>query len=286
MTHATGELVVFLDGDALPHPDLLAAYWTAYQTTAPHCFFCGHLFSLPDLEYIDDPQTGTLSDHPLASVMKDYLTQRLSTIVIPEEQITTDFGMIHKRAVSGAYPFPALAIMQEQVVELLDRCPSTGVGWIGWSPHNGAILLNDLQKVGGFDVDIPFSEGWELTYRLQQQGYQPQFVPQAHSYHLYHHHAFADPARAWQETLVRHRAIRYMMHKHQDLALGLLFFWFASLWPDPFFPEEAVIHDLLTFDDRYRAMTPERWQAYQQVLDQHPIYRLTAERDAVFQRAS
>ena len=57
---ARGELVVFLDGDALPAPDLLEQHWQSYEQAGPNAVLCGLQHSLPELEYSQDPQTGTL----------------------------------------------------------------------------------------------------------------------------------------------------------------------------------------------------------------------------------
>ena len=273
---AEGELVVFLDGDALPGPELLSRYLEAYQRYGSRVVLCGFQYSLPDLEYFQDPQTGSLMELPLPSVMWDYIDTHLEEMVITEEMIQRDFAAVHARAREGGYPFEALKQLQDQVLELFAQCPGAAINWLGFSPHNGAIPHDLLFATGGFDEQIPFSEGWELAYRLHKEG-AGIYPVRAASYHLYHHHVFAEPEAAQEEVQVRCQAIEYMVHKHRDSRIRLLYFWFAHLWPDPFLPEEAVIGELEEFDRRYRTLSEEQWQEYQIILDHHPLWSFLPE---------
>ena len=263
---ARGELVVFLDGDALPAPDLLQCYSEAYQREGDQVFFCGDSRCLPDLEFFQDPQTGKLGDWPMPSVLADRLVANRSDMIIDEDMIRNNFDLIEQRAVKGGYPFPALQKYNAQVFQLLETCPAAKSGWVGFVPHNAAIPAHMLATVGGFDEEIAFSEGWELAYRLQHVlGVEARALG-ARSYHLYHYHDFA----RLEERDVRYGAIEHMVAKHKDERIRLLYFWMGALWPDPHFPEEGLVPDLLEFEKRYRGLSAEEWQDYQLVLDHHP----------------
>lgn len=263
---AQGELVVFLDGDALPAPDLLERYWEAYRREGAGVFFSGHSYCLPDLEYFQDPQTGVLADWSMPSVLIDRLAANRDNLVIDEDMVRHRFELIEQRAVEGGYPFPALKARQIQVRQLLEDCPAAQCGWVGFVPHNGAIPAAMLAAEGGFDEDITFSEGWELAYRLQRCLRAEIQVIDARSYHLYHYHDFDKP----EESDVRYRAIEHMVAKHRDERIRLLYFWFGYLWPDPQLPEAGLVPDLLEFERRYRELSAEEWQDYQLVLNNHP----------------
>jgi glycosyltransferase involved in cell wall biosynthesis len=279
---AQGELVVFLDGDALPAPDLLERYWEAYQERGEQAVFCGFQYSLPELEYFQDPQKGTLMEVPMPSVLKDYLEARREGMVLTEEMIRRDFAAVRARACEGGYPFPELKEKEEQVSRLLALDPGAVCGWVGFVPHNGAIPRRLLDQAGGFDEAIPFSEGWELAYRLRHAWGARIYGVQANSYHLYHHHQFADP----QERLVRYRAIEYMVAKHQDDRLRLLYFWLASLWPDYLIPQEALVHDLVELERCYRELPEETWQDYQIVLRNHPGIAPLLQEETVYENCA
>ena len=267
---AQGELLVFLDGDALPGPNLLQRYTDAYGQYGTEAVLCGRQYNLPDLEYMQNPQTGILIDMPVPSVVQDYISAHLMEMAITEEMIQEDFAQVRDRAWEGAYPFDALKEVQDQVLELFAQVPDAAVRWLGFVPHNGAVGRDLLEQAGGFDDRIPFSEGWELAYRLQKMGAHMHAV-KAPSYHLYHYHPFAEKEAAHREVQVRHRAIEYMVRKHRDERIRLLYFWFAQLWPDPFIPEEALVPDLVEFDRLYRAMPQEQWRDYRRILENHPL---------------
>lgn len=269
---AKGQLVVFLDGDALPHPDLLRHYWKAYQETQGEEYFFGFYYSLPDLEYFQDPATGVLVDRPLASFMKDYIALHRQEMVVTPAYIACDFGTIHQRADEGIYPTSFVAAMQRQTLALFEHISTPRTGWLGFIPHNAAVPLEALLRVEGFDPSIPFCEGWEMAFRLEQAGYHAMPVKEAQSYHLYHFHSFSDPEKAREETRIRRRAIEYMASKHQVPWIQLIFFWFAALSSTPFFSEETVVRHLVEFERLYSNMTPEKWIGYQAILDRNPLW--------------
>ncbi|MCC7263836.1 MAG: glycosyltransferase [Candidatus Latescibacteria bacterium] len=273
---ARGELLVFLDGDALPAPDLLQCYLEASRRHGPRAVFCGFQRCLPDLEYLQDPQTGAVVGDEVPSVLYDYLSVQSEALRITEEMVAAGFAAIHARSCEGGYPFPESKRRQDQVFTLLARQPESAVGWLGFIPHNGAVPRALFAASGGFDEQIPFSEGWELAYRLQH-GYGAHIQPLAGavSYHLYHYHPFEDPQEAGKEAQRRYDAIEYMVAKHGDERIRLLYCWFASLWPDPFVPAEAVVEDLQHFDRLYRQLSASQWQEYQIVFQYHPAQLLS-----------
>ena len=268
---AAGELVVFLDGDALPAPDLLDRYRLAFEEHGPECLLCGMQYSLAELEFFQDPQTGELaSDVPVASVVRDFVGVRRHELVVTEEMVVNDFDAIRARAREGGYPFEESKRRQEEARELLRERPDGECGWLAFIPHNGGGSRAQLLQAGGFDEDIPFNEGWELAYRMRRHhGCRIRSVP-ADTYHLYHYHPFLDPEGGKREGQIRYRAIEYMVDKHDDDRIRLLYFWYAHLWPDYYIPQEALVTDLLEFDRLYSSLSFETWRQYQVILKQHP----------------
>lgn len=265
---ATGELIVFLDGDALPGPELVDAYWQAYREWPEPAVFCGFQRSLACVEYLRDPATGSLPEEGLPSVVRDFLTARAAELLVTPTMVAEDFTAVRARAQDGGYPFPESAERQRQSLDLLRTRPESSVAWVAFIPHNGAVPRELMVAGGGFDEGMTFSEGWELAYRLQRRrGVQVRAVG-AESYHLYHRHAFTqDPLG---ETRVRFQAVEHLAAKHLDPRVRLLYFWYASLWPDPFIPREAVVRDLVDLDNRYRELSAAGWRDCELVLRQHP----------------
>lgn len=276
---AQGKLVVFLDGDALPHPHLLSAYWQAHQHNST-AFFFGHYFSLPFVEYLQNPATGKRVARPLASFMRDYLEQHLEDWLVTPDMITSHFEAVQERAVEGIYPQQSVSALQRQVLDLFSERHSPVVGWLGFVPHNGAVPLKALQEVEGFDEVISFMEGWELAYRLQQSGYVPRPVLEASSYHLYHYHRFSDPKQVGAEVQIRRDAIEYMASKHGLPWFRLIHFWLAGFGDLPLLPEVLEIPDLFVFDECWKKMNHTRWLPYQAILDRHPFWIISQEEEA------
>ncbi len=269
---ARGEFVAFLDGDSLPHPQWLQRHIEGIETGGRASLLCGAEYSLPDLEYLQDPQRGIPMADKTPSIMRKYLQVHRQEIILTEEMILNAFDRIEARAVLGWYPFPELEILQEQIAELFVQHPDSPIGWLGFFPNNGAVLREAFLEVGGFDPDMAFSEGWDLAYRLQQHGCQPRLVPEAKAYHLYHYHDFSDPLKAYQETLAPQRAMQYMERKYSDPKLLLFHFWYASIWPDSLLPEETLLTDLSAFHHAYADWPASRLHALRTVLDHHPTW--------------
>ena len=268
---AEGELAVFLDGDALPAPHLLQQYWDGYQLHGERGVLCGEQYCLPDVEYFQDPQTGTLvRDVPMASVLKDFLAVRSEEFAITEEQVRSDFGAIQERALLGGYPQEGSRVRQEQVQRLLAERPQASVAWLALIPHNCAIPRRMLPIAGGFDEEISFHEGWELAYRLQRYEGASIHRIAAATYHLYHYHPFAEPEAAAVEREIRQRAVQYMASKHQDPRIQLVHFWLGYLHHDPLIPEECLIVDLVELDRQYEELPEAIWQEYEIILGNHP----------------
>jgi len=271
LSSASGELAVFLDGDALPAPDLLEQYTRSRATHGSRSVLCGEQYCLPELEYLQDPEKGALvQDVLLPSVLRDFVIARREQFAVTRDMVRNRFGLIRDRARAGGYPFEESEQRQLEAMELIQQRPSAPLAWVGFIPHNGAVDTDLVRSVGGFDEDIPFSEGWELAYRLQRESQASVYSVRAESYHLYHYHPFAGPEAARAQTAVRHRAVEHMARKHADPRIRILYFWFAHLWSDPYLPEELLTDGLLELDGLYKGLPEDVWREYEMILDQHP----------------
>ncbi len=271
---AQGELIAFLDGDALPHPAWLEHLWAAWRRGGRQHYLCGFLYSLPLIEYLPDPQQLVFDPERTPSVLADFLQINRDEVLITQEQIRHDFAGVHARAQEGGYPFDELKTIQDQTAGLYAAHPDSPVGFLGFYPHNSAVPRQAFCAVGGFAADIPFSEGWDLAYRLQQAGVLPGFVREAFTYHLYHYHEFSDPSKLKEEQRKRVAAIAYMAHQNGNPKLWLIELWRTSIWPDPFVPEELVLRDLLHFHQCYQQITPREMAQIEALLTRHPLWNI------------
>ena len=277
---ARGELVAFLDGDALPHPAWLEHLWAAWKQEKCTRYLCGFMYSLPLLEYLPNPQQAVFDEKRTSSVLADFLRIKLDQVLVTEDLIRNDFASIHARAQEGGYPSAALKTAQDQVAELHAAHPNSPVSFLGFYPHNSAVPRQAFLNVGGFVAHIPFSEGWDLAYRLQAAGVLPGFVREAFTYHLYHYHEFSDPSKLKDEQRKRVAAIAYMAHHNNNPKLWLIELWRAGIWPDPFVPKELVLRDLLHFHQRYQQITPNEIAEIEALLTRHPLWNIHSHRAA------
>jgi glycosyltransferase involved in cell wall biosynthesis len=266
MEEAQGELVLFLDGDALPGPCWLQSFWEAHARTKQDGYFVGYKYSIKNLEFIEDLQKGTCFDYT-PSFIPHIVRLNLEEYAITGEMVAHNFQKIQARAQEGGYPYPELAKTQRQIIELLDTFPDSPIAWISASPHSLAVPAKALARIKGFDGQMPHSEAWKFGLDLQRVGFRPHLVEEATTYHLYHHHRPTN-----EDESVRYRAIRHMMHKAGDSRILLVQFWLGTVWPDRFIPEEMRIPDLVALHRLYTGLTDEAFRPYEHVFNRHPLW--------------
>ncbi len=189
------------------------------------------------------------------------------------EVIVVDDGCTDGTDVMLTAEYPEVHV-QDQVTELYTAHPDSPIGFLGFYPHNSAVPRQAFLDVGGFAAHIPFSEGWDLAYRLQAAGVLPGFVREALTYHLYHYHEFSNPSKFKDEQRKRVAGISYMSHHNNNPKLWLIELWRAGIWPDPFIPEELILRDLLHFHQCYQQITPSEIAEIEALLTRHPLWNI------------
>jgi glycosyltransferase involved in cell wall biosynthesis len=231
---ATGDIVIFLDGDTLAHPELVARHLTRHQQF-PDFIVRGETWHIRHTRQLLNPETGTPQpgqEFPVAQMSESDRERALVTRL----QIRQDFGALERRARPGIYPGFGPGKLYELEMDALRNHPDCEVLWAAASGHNLSVARTTFLEAGGFNTDISFDEHRRLALRLCQRGLRI-MATSARSFHLIHRSGWRDPLQenTWEE-------IFYRSHPLPEVAL-LSFFW-ASLSDKPPFPSQACLRSL------------------------------------------
>jgi len=231
---ATGDILLFLDGDTLAAPDLVATHMELHRHS-PDLVVRGETQHLRCTRLFLDPETGTPKPGDEAKVQRMTGTERARSFVT-REQIRHAFAEIDNRAQPGIYPGFGPRKLHEIEMEVFRTHPECKVLWAAATGSNQSLSRKAFLESGGFHAQISINEHRELALRLCQAGLRMTRAP-GRSYHLIHRSGWRDPLedREWER-------IFYDAHPLPEVAL-LPFLW-ASLSDPPPFPAPACIRSL------------------------------------------
>ncbi len=232
---ATGDVLLFMDGDTLAGPQAVAAHAAAHAD-GQAVVGRGDTLHIRATRFFRDPETGAPWPHDearVAALPPREVAQALVTRTLIEE----DFATIDRRAVPGIYPGWGPRRLYELERDALLHHPECTVLWAACSGHNFSVRRSLFLAAGGFDERLDINEHRELALRLTQRGARMRWVGQSRSYHLTHRTGWRDPVvdRRW-ETLF-HAA-------HPDPSVKLLVVFWAGLDPARIVPAAARIGTL------------------------------------------
>lgn len=231
---ATGDILLFLDGDTLAAPDLVARHLEVH-CQAPNLVVRGETYHLRGTRPFLDPETGTPRPGEESRVAKMSASERARG-TISLAQIRGDFAAIDARAQPGIYPGFGPRALLELEMDALRSNPDCPVLWAAASGSNQSLSRAAFLESGGFHPDISINEHRELALRLCSRGLR--MAPTlARTYHMIHRSGWRDPLldTAWED-------IFYAAHPIPEVAL-LPFLW-ASLSEAAPFPPASFIHSL------------------------------------------
>jgi GT2 family glycosyltransferase len=225
---ATGDVLVFLDGDTLAGPGFVAAHAAAHARDERLCGR-GETFHIRQTRMLLDPETAApqagqaerLARLPAAEILAMKVTRR---------QISEDFGAIECRASPGVYPGAGPRALYELEVAGLREHPECSVLWAAAAGSNQSVRRGAFLALGGFDETLGhIVEHRELPLRLCQAGCRMGFVAGARSYHLIHRAGWTgvDPLRdqQWEADF-------YRRHRLPEIKL-LVVLWASLASPSP-----------------------------------------------------
>lgn len=231
---ATGDILIFLDGDTLAAPDFVAGH-LALHRQRPNLVVRGETWHLRCTRPFLDPEAGTPRPGEEARVARMSDVERARAIVTRRD-IFHAFGSIDRRAQAGIYPGMGPRKLLELEMNALNGITGSSVLWAAASGSNQSVARSAFLQSGGFHNELSINEHRELALRLCKQGMQMAGTP-VRSYHMIHRSGWRDPLQdtTWER-------IFYAAHPIPEVAL-LTFLW-SSLSEAPPCPVEACIHSL------------------------------------------
>lgn len=230
---ARGDIVLFLDGDTLAAPDLVARH-LARHGEGGNLVVRGETWHLRCTRLFLDPEAGTPRPGEEAKVAR-LSTAEFGRSLVTRQQIDAAFHEIEARAQPGIYPGYGPRRLYEIEMEALATAPDCSVLWAAAAGANQSVRRAMFLEAGGFHPELSINEHRELALRLCRRGARMAGTT-GRSYHMIHRSGWRDPLqeRNWEDVF-------FAAHPTAEVAL-MPVLW-ASLG-DPSVPEAAHIHSL------------------------------------------
>jgi glycosyltransferase involved in cell wall biosynthesis len=234
---AAGEVLFFLDGDALAAPRVVESH--ARRQAAGRVLARGELYHLRSTRFFLDPETGV--PQPGQEVQVRRRGVDLASQLVTRQQVLEHFEEIEARAQPGIYPGAGPRKLAELEYDALCNHPGLSVLWMAASGHNFSVRRHDFEAVGGFDECLNMNEHRELAFRLAEHSIPITLVKGAATYHLTHRIGWRDPLEdtSWE---------RVFYDAHPCLAVKLMSIFWLSVGGTDTIPVEARINSLPDMD--------------------------------------
>ena len=233
---ASGDIVIFIDGDMLAGPGLVAAHRARHAAAREPLVCRGPTWHLRCTRTLLDPEAGTPFPAHAERHARLSASER-DALRVTAAQVRTAFDAIACRARKAIYPGTAPALLHDAEMDALTEAPDCPVLWAAASGSNQSVRRAAFLDAGGFDVAIDINEHRELARRLVLAGARMEAAPGARTYHLTHRSGWRNPlaTTGWEAKVWQH-------HPVPEVAL-LPVFW-ASLSAHPAIPAERRILSL------------------------------------------
>jgi len=232
---ASGDIVLFMDGDILAAPDMAERH-LAEHVRSRGAVVRGETWHLRQTRFFRDPEIGDPmpGEERRVTAMPEAECVRLR---VTRAQIEQDFCAITTRGQPGIYPGAGPRRLYELEMAALsadEACPTI---WAAASGHNLSVQRSALRSVGGLDPGMTHNEHRRLALALAEAGLPLRLARGARSYHMTHQRGWRDPLlhTGWLETF-------YARYPYPAVAL-LPVLW-GSLSETPDIPPEARLTSL------------------------------------------
>ena len=232
---ASGEILLFLDGDTLVAPNLVERHIAAHRAF-PNLIGRGETYHVRKTRFLKDPESATPQPGHEERIAKMKPEER-DRLRVTKQQILEDFPTIDSSASPGVYPGVGPRRLYELEMDALYNHSDCPVLWAAASGSNLSVRRNHFKTAGGFDPEIDINEHRELALRLCESGGRMGAVLGARTYHLTHRVGWRDPLRDlnWENAFFR---------RHPISAVKLLSVFWASLSAGDLVPLGARIASL------------------------------------------
>jgi hypothetical protein len=199
---ASGEIVIFLDGDTLAAPDMVARHMEQHRL-GNGLIVRGETWHLRCTRLFLDPEAGTARAGEEAKVARMSAAE-LARSVVTRQQIREAFESIDRRAQAGIYPGFGPRKLYELEMDALRTQPDCAVLWAAASGANQSLARTAFMEGGGFHPDLTINEHRELALRLCRQGLR-MTACEGRTYHMTHRSGWRDPLEDldWEEIFYR-----------------------------------------------------------------------------------
>ena len=250
---ASGDVLLFLDGDNLARPDCVARHRESHAQEN-NIAGRGELMHLRCTRFLLDPQTASPRPGEEERLARLPPAER-EQLQVTREQVAGDFASIERRAQFGVYPGAVPRRVQELELDALRAAPDCPVLWAAAAGSNFSVRRNAFNEVGGFDERLDINEHRELALRLAGLGHCVRLVPGALSYHLTHRSGWRDPLHDTQWERVFH-------DRHPgERAIRLLAVFWAGLADPRRVPEPLRIESLPQLAHRAQTLSDDEVDA-------------------------
>lgn len=259
---ASGDVLLFLDGDTLAGPDFVRRHRSAHEDRAG-LIGRGEVYHLRCTRFLSDPETGTARAGQAERIAR-LAPGELDRLRVTRQQILEDFEAIEQRAEAGVYPGVGPRRLQELEIEALRNRPDCSVLWAAATGSNLSAPRGAFLQSGGFHEGGGLTEHRELALRLCHMGLTMGLVEGARSYHLTHRSGWRDPLAetSWEAAF-------YALHP--TLAVKLLAIFWASLLPNSQLPADARINSLEELEVAARGDCGVDYDAARALLGRPPL---------------
>jgi hypothetical protein len=199
---ASGEIVIFLDGDTLAAPDMVARHLEQHRGR-DGLIVRGETWHLRCTRLFLDPDAGTPRRGEEAKVARMSAAE-LARSVVTRQQIRGGFDTIDRRAQAGIYPGFGPRKLYELEMEALKTQSECAVLWAAASGANQSLTRAAFLESGGFHPDLTINEHRELALRLCGQGLRMAGCA-GRTYHMTHRSGWRDPLNEpdWEDIFYR-----------------------------------------------------------------------------------
>ena len=208
---ASGDIVIFLDGDTLAAPDMVVRHMEQHRLRAGS-IVRGETWHLRCTRPFLDPETGSARPGEEVRVRRMPAAE-LARSVVTREQIRGAFGDLDRRAQPGIYPGFGPRKLYELEMEALRTQNDCAVLWAAASGANQSLDRRAFLQASGFHPDLTINEHRELALRLCGEGLK-MVACNGRTYHMIHRSGWRDPLKelGWED-------IFYQAHPLPEVAL-------------------------------------------------------------------